>query len=139
MAREHYFNAAAINPTNPVLKVCMGLVLEKMTAIGTGSDKNKRREQALAMYNEACELDTRSHKARFCKARVLLMLDRPKEAHKELEELKNMIPDDSTVHFLLGKIYRQFHNKAAAMHHYNTAMTLDPKVASISCYRGTDY
>jgi anaphase-promoting complex subunit 3 len=139
MAREHYFNAVAINPTNPVLKVCMGLVLEKMTAIGTGSDKNKRREQALAMYNEACELDTRSHKARFCKARVLLMLNRPKEAHKELEELKNMIPDDSTVHFLLGKIYRQFHNKAAAMHHYNTAMTLDPKVASIGCYEGTNY
>jgi anaphase-promoting complex subunit 3 len=127
IAKDHYINAAKINPTNPVLKVCIGLVLEK-TSTGTVSEKTRRRETALDMYNDACELDPRSHKARFCKARVLLVLGRPTEAHKELEELKNMIPDDSTVHFLLGKIYRYLRNKPAALRHFTIATTLDPKV-----------
>lgn len=127
IARDHYMTAARINPTNPVLKVCIGLVLEK-TAIGTGVDRNKRRELALSMYNEACELDPRSYKARFYKARVLLTLSRPAEALKELEELKNMKPDDSAIHFLLGKIYRYCRNKSAAIRHFTIAMNLDPKV-----------
>jgi anaphase-promoting complex subunit 3 len=131
IAKDHYINAAKINPTNPVLKVCIGLVLEK-TSIGTVSEKTRRREMALDMYNDACELDPRSHKARFCKARVLLVLGRPTEAHKELEELKNMIPDDSTVHFLLGKIYRYLRNKPAALRHFTIATTLDPKVRVLS-------
>jgi anaphase-promoting complex subunit 3 len=83
---------------------------------------------ALVQYNEACELDPRSAKARFAKARVLLVLQRPKEAFMELDMLKNMVPDDAKVHYLLGRVYKALHEKTAALRHFTIAMNLDPKV-----------
>jgi anaphase-promoting complex subunit 3 len=97
-------------------------------------EKTKRRELALVQYNEACELDPRSAKARFAKARVLLVLQRPKEAFLELDMLKNMVPDDAKVHYLLGRVYKALHEKTAALRHFTIAMNLDPKV-----YRGNSF
>jgi anaphase-promoting complex subunit 3 len=128
IARDHYVNAAKINSTNPVLKVCIGLVLEK-TCVGLFPEKQRRRELALEMYHEACEQDPRSAKARFAKARVLLVLHRPKEAFYELDALKNMMPDDADVHFLLGRVYKALNDTSSALKHFTIAMNLDPKVS----------
>jgi anaphase-promoting complex subunit 3 len=91
-------------------------------------EKVKRRDMALVQYNEACELDPRSFKARFAKARVLLVLHRPKEAFIELDLLKNMEPDEGKVHYLLGRVYKALGEKTAALRHFTIAMNLDPKV-----------
>jgi anaphase-promoting complex subunit 3 len=142
-AREHYACAARINPTNAILKVCVGFVLEKMAA-GAASGGSQRmtpsgrpgreglREAALAMYREACALEPRSTKARFSKARVLLALQRPKEAFVELDLLKTVAPDFPNVHFLLGKVYKALDERSAALRHFTIAMNLDPKV----CFLG---
>jgi anaphase-promoting complex subunit 3 len=91
-------------------------------------EKVKRRELALVQYDEACELDPRSTKARFAKARVLLVLHRPKEAFMELDLLKSMEPDDAKVHYLLGRVYKALGERTAALRHFTIAMNLDPKV-----------
>ena len=62
------------------------------------------------------------------KARVLMRLGRPGDALVELEELKDMAPDESTVHFMLGKLYKMMREKAAAIRHLTIALNLDPKV-----------
>ncbi|KAF2673637.1 TPR-like protein [Microthyrium microscopicum] len=130
IAREHYINASKINPTNPVLKVCMGLVLEK-TCNGLVPEKTKRRLKALEYYNDACELDPLSAKARFAKARVLLILRRPQEAMDELEALKIKAPNDANVHFLLGKVNKTLGDIPAALKNYTIAMNLDPKATNL--------
>jgi anaphase-promoting complex subunit 3 len=141
-AREHYACAARINPTNAILKVCVGFVLEKMAA-GAASGGSQRmtpsgrpgreglREMALGMYREACALEPRSTKARFSKARVLLALQRPKEAFVELDFLKTVAPDFPNVHFLLGKVYKALGERDGALRHYTIAMNLDPKVCPL--------
>jgi anaphase-promoting complex subunit 3 len=128
IAREHYVNAAKVNPTNPLLKVAIGLVLEK-TCVGLVPEKTRRREMALEMYKDACELDPSSAKARFAKARVLLILHRAKESYLELNELKSMVPDDCNVHFLLGRVYKALNDRSSALRHFTIAMNLDPKVS----------
>lgn len=136
IARDHYVNAAKINATNPVLKVCIGMVLEK-TCVGLFPEKQRRRELALEMYHEACEQDPRSAKARFAKARVLLILRRPKEAFFELDALKNMVPDDADVHFLLGRVHKALSNTSLALKHFTIAMNLDPKVGHSQKHKQT--
>ena len=120
MAEKHYKNAAAINSTNPVLAVRIGVVLEK----------TKKYHPALTYYSLAAELDPRSASARFVKARALMRLGKPREALIELEELKNMAPDEATVHFMLGRLYKMMHEKALAIRHLTIALNLDPKVRS---------
>ena len=120
MAEKHYKNAATINSTNPVLAVRIGSVLEK----------TKKYHPALTYYSLAAELDPRSASARFVKARALMRLGKPREALIELEELKNMAPDEATVHFMLGKLYKMLHEKALAIRHLTIALNLDPKVSS---------
>jgi len=48
----------------------------------------------------------------------------------ELEQLRDMAPDESNVHFMLGRVYKQLGNKSEALRHYTIAMNLDPKVSS---------
>jgi anaphase-promoting complex subunit 3 len=118
IAEKHYKTAAQINTTNPVLAVRIGGVLEKM----------KKPAAALTYFSLACDLDSRSASARFVKARALMRLGRPKDALVELEVLKDMAPDEATVHFMLGKLYKMMREKAAAIRHLTIALNLDPKV-----------
>jgi len=48
----------------------------------------------------------------------------------ELKQLRDMAPDESNVHFMLGRVYKQLGNKSEALRHYTIAMNLDPKVSS---------
>lgn len=122
IAEKHYKTAAQINTTNPVLAVRIGGVLEKM----------KKPAVALRYFSLACELDSKSASARFVKARALMRLGRPREALVELEVLKDMAPDEATVHFMLGKLYKMMREKAAAIRHLTIALNLDPKVTHSS-------
>jgi anaphase-promoting complex subunit 3 len=88
----------------------------------------KKTQAALIFYNQACDLDPRSAKARFMKARALMRLRRPKEALTELEMLKDIAPDESMVHFMLGRLYKMIGDKTSAIRHLTIALNLDPKV-----------
>jgi anaphase-promoting complex subunit 3 len=88
----------------------------------------KKPTAALVYYQQACDLDPRSAKTRFMKASVLMKLRKPKEALVELEILKDIAPDESTVHFMLGRLHKMMGDKTSAIRYLTIALNLDPKV-----------
>ncbi|KIW99188.1 uncharacterized protein Z519_00851 [Cladophialophora bantiana CBS 173.52] len=119
IAEQHYRTAAKINPTNAVLICCIGLVLEKQ----------KHHEDALLMYTRACSLAPQSALSRFKKARCLMSLGRPREALAELMILRDVVPDEANVWFLMGRLYKTLRDKANAVRAFTMALNLDPKAA----------
>jgi anaphase-promoting complex subunit 3 len=119
VAEQHYRTAAQINPTNAVLICCIGLVLEKQ----------KHSEEALRMYTRACSLAPQSALSRFKKARCLMSLSRPKDALAELKILRDVVPDEANVWFLMGRLYKILREKGNAVRAFTMALNLDPKVS----------
>ncbi|KEF52084.1 uncharacterized protein A1O9_11710 [Exophiala aquamarina CBS 119918] len=119
IAEQHYRTAARINPTNAVLVCCIGVVLEKL----------KNPEQALQMYTRACSLAPSNALSRFKKARCLMSLARPREALAELLILRDVVPDEPNVWFLMGRLYKILRLKAEAVRAFTMALNLDPKAA----------
>lgn len=115
----HFHSASVINPTNAVLICCIGNVLEKQRQI----------VKALQFFTKATELAPHAAQTRYKKARALLALNQLDEAQKELEILKTLAPDEATVHFLLGKLYKSLNDKGAAVRHFTIALNLDPKAS----------
>ncbi|KAI0887461.1 putative 20S cyclosome subunit [Annulohypoxylon maeteangense] len=118
-AYVHFHSASVINPTNAVLICCIGNVLEKQRQI----------VKALQFFTKATELAPHAAQTRYKKARALLALNQLDEAQKELEILKTMAPDEATVHFLLGKLYKSLNDKGSAVRHFTIALNLDPKAS----------
>lgn len=118
MAYTHFETASNINSTNAVLICCIGNVLEKQRKI----------VPALQYFTKATELAPQAAQTRYKKARALLALNQLDAARKELEILKNLAPDEATVHFLLGKLYKTQNDKSSAVRHFTIALNLDPKV-----------
>ncbi|KAI0481225.1 hypothetical protein GGR56DRAFT_664514 [Xylariaceae sp. FL0804] len=115
----HFHSASVINPTNAVLICCIGNVLEKQRQI----------VPALQYFSKATELAPHAAQTRYKKARALLALNQLDAAKKELEILKNLAPDEATVHFLLGKLYKSLGDKGQAVRHFTIALNLDPKAS----------
>ncbi|KAI1758964.1 putative 20S cyclosome subunit [Hypoxylon sp. FL1150] len=115
----HFQSASVINPTNAVLICCIGNVLEKQRQI----------VQALQFFTKATELAPHAAQTRYKKARALLALNQLDDAQKELEILKTLAPDEATVHFLLGKLYKMLNDKGQAVRHFTIALNLDPKAS----------
>jgi anaphase-promoting complex subunit 3 len=118
-AEQHYRTAAKINPTNSILICCIGVVLEKQ----------KNPEDALSMYTRACSLAPSSALSRFKKARCLMGLSRPHEALAELKILRDVVPDEANVWFLMGRLYKTLREKGNAVRAFTMALNLDPKVS----------
>lgn len=120
-AYTHFHTASVINPTNAVLICCIGNVLERQ----------RQTVQALQYFSKATELAPSAAQTRYKKARALLALNQLDAAQKELEILKHLAPDEATVHFLLGKLYKSLNDKGQAVRHFTIALNLDPKVCPI--------
>lgn len=118
-AYDHYYAAQTINPNNAVLICCMGGVLEKQ----------KQVVPALHAYSKAAELAPKAAQTRYKKARALLTVGQIEAAQKELMILKDLAPDEATVHFLLGTLYRNTNDRQLAVRHFTIALALDPKVS----------
>lgn len=119
-AYDHYHAASTINPNNAVLICCMGGVLEKQ----------EKMSAALHAYSKAVDLAPRAAQTRYKKARALLTVGDVEAAEKELMILKDLAPDEATVHFLLGTLYRKRKERQLAVRHFTTALSLDPKVSA---------
>ncbi|KAK5989123.1 Protein bimA [Cladobotryum mycophilum] len=119
-ALTHFQAAHLINPNNAVLVCCIGTALEKQ----------KQIIPALRAYSKAVELAPRAASTRYKKARALLAVGQIEEAQKELLILKDLAPDEGTVHFLLATLYRSMNEKQLAVRHFTIALALDPKAGS---------
>ncbi|KAJ4264844.1 anaphase-promoting complex subunit cdc27 [Fusarium torreyae] len=118
-AYTHFHAAQSINPNNAVLITCIGTVLEKQ----------KQIMPALQAYSKAVELAPRAAQTRYKKARALLAVGQLEAAQRELMILKDLAPDEATVHFLLGKLYRSMGEKQHSVKHFTIALALDPKAS----------
>lgn len=118
-AKIHFHTASTINPTNAVLICCVGNVLEKQKQMGL----------ALQAFSKATELAPRAAQTRYKKARALLAVGQLEAAQKELLILKDLAPDEASVHFLLGKLYIRNGDAQQATRHFTVAVALDPKVS----------
>ncbi|ODV87872.1 hypothetical protein CANARDRAFT_180128, partial [[Candida] arabinofermentans NRRL YB-2248] len=116
-AEFHFRKAVEINPVNVILICCVGMVLEKLG----------KKEQALRQYVFASKLQPLSMLALFKKAQSLFSLKQYDLALKDFEKLENLAPDEASVHFLLGKLYRIYGKKNDAIKQFTIALNLDPK------------
>ncbi len=137
VAQSHFTIAIRINPTNPVLICCLGVVRiilhpsrnhASVDTLIQVLEKNKSPRAALVQYAEACNLAPRSALPRYKKARVLFELGELQLALVELKICKDIAPDEANVHFWLGKVYRNLRQRADAIKHFTIALNLDPKV-----------
>ncbi|KAL7930972.1 hypothetical protein V8C35DRAFT_282911 [Trichoderma chlorosporum] len=116
-ALTHFQAAHLINPNNAVLVTCIGTALEKQ----------KQILPALRAYCKAVELAPHAASTRYKKAKALLAVGQNEEAQKELVILKDLAPDEGTVHYLLATLYRNMNEKQEAVRHFTIALALDPK------------
>lgn len=117
LAEVHYKKAIEINPQNSILLVHLSVAQHSL----------HKPDQSLAMINRAIALDKNSPLCRFQKASLLFATEKPQEALQELEELKQLTPNESMIYFLMGKVYNKLGQTHLALASFSWAHDLDPK------------
>jgi len=119
MAEIHYRKALNISP-NPVLLCHLAVV----------QHANKKSDLALQTLNKAIEMDPKNALCKFHRASIKFSMDDYDSALSELEDLKQIVPKESLVYFLIGKVYKKLGNTHLALMNFSWAMDLDPKGAN---------
>ncbi|KAF0295081.1 Cell division cycle protein 27 [Amphibalanus amphitrite] len=120
MAEMYFKNALDINPQSSVLMCHVGVVQHNL----------QKTDAALLTLNRAIALDPANPLCKFHRASVFLSSERLQEALDELLQLKQMVPNESLVFFLLGKVHEKMGHAHLARMHFSWAMDLDPKGAN---------
>jgi len=120
LADIYYKKALSINKFSPIL-MCHVAVVQHAT---------NNIDAALDTLNRAISLSPKSALCKFEKASILLTSERYQEALKELMELKQIVPKESSVYFLIGKVHSKLGNTHLALMNYSWSMDLDPKGAN---------
>lgn len=120
LAEVHFKKALATNSQSSVLMCHIGVVQHAL----------QKTESALITFNLAIELDSKNPLCKFHRASIYFTTDRHQEALKELEELKELVPKESLVYFLIGKVHKKLGNTHLALMNFSWAMDLDPKGAN---------
>lgn len=136
LAEIHFISAQRINPNNSVLLCCIGMVYEKQMEF----------QKALEMYTKASASHLQSDKysaygyntssspsalALYKKAKLLTKFHNYEEALYDLKIVSEMAPNEASVHFLTGQVYRGLGEKSLALKEYTVALNLDPKGAGV--------
>ncbi|XP_014343062.1 cell division cycle protein 27 homolog isoform X2 [Latimeria chalumnae] len=120
LAELHFQKALRINPQSSVLLCHIGVVQHAL----------KKSEKALDTLNKAINIDSKNPLCKFHKASILFATEKYKAALQELEELKQIVPKESLVYFLIGKVYKKLGQTHLALMNFSWAMDLDPKGAN---------
>jgi len=115
---EHYFNEAInINGYNSILYCQKGRTLKV----------RKRYKQSVATLEQALSIEPGSVQCMFQLANSLYTMQRFEAALEQLLKLKKLIPTESVVFFMLGKIYAERNDTQQATLNFSRAHELDPK------------
>ncbi len=117
LAEYHFQKALSINPQSSVLHCHLGMA----------QHANGRNQQALDTLACAFRVDPRNPQARFQRATIWMAIDKPLDALKELEKVRDEAPTEASVHFAMGKVLKRLGRKEEAMRCFLTALDLDPK------------
>jgi len=120
LAEIYYRKALAINPSSPILMCHVAVVQHAL----------KKTDRALETLNTAIACAPRNPLCKFERASILHSSERYQEALVELNELKEIVPKESPVYFLIGKVHNKLGNTHHALMHFSWAMDLDPKGAN---------
>jgi len=120
LAEVHFKKALSINSESSVLMCHVGVVQHAL----------QHSSLALVTLDMAIRRDPQNPLCKFHKASILFSSDRHLEALKELEELKELVPRESLVYFLMGKVNKKLGNTHLALMNFSWAMDLDPKGAN---------
>ncbi|XP_048237693.1 cell division cycle protein 27 homolog [Haliotis cracherodii] len=117
LAEVHFSKALKINPQSSALLCHVGVV----------QHAQQKSESALQTLNIAISADPKNPLCKFHRASIMFANDKHMEALEELEELKMIIPKESLVYFLIGKVHKKLGNTHLALMNFSWAMDLDPK------------
>lgn len=84
------------------------------------------------MLEQAIIADVKNPLPKYQKANVLMSEERYDDALAELEQLKEVAPRESSVFFLMGKIYKRLDFPEKAMYHFCIALDLKPSTADVN-------
>ena len=120
LAEMYYRKALSINPASPILMCHVAVVQHAL----------QKTDKALETLNIARKEAPRNALCKFERASILHSNERYEEALAELNELKDIVPKESPVYFLIGKVHNKLGNTHLALMHFSWAMDLDPKGAN---------
>jgi len=120
LAEIYYRKALGINPFSPILMCHVAVVQHAL----------QKTDRALQTLNAAIKIAPKNPLCKFERASILFSGERYAEALAELNELKDIVPKESPVYFLLGKVHNKLGNTHHALMHFSWAMDLDPKGAN---------
>lgn len=120
LAELHFKRALQINPRNSVILCHVAVVQHAL----------KRPEESIVTLTRAISMERHNPLCKFHRATVFFSEDRYQEALTELDELKQIVPKESLVYFLSGKVHKKLGNTHLALMNFSWAMDLDPKGAN---------
>ncbi|XP_002968773.2 cell division cycle protein 27 homolog B [Selaginella moellendorffii] len=122
LAEYHFRRALQINERSSVLHCYLGMALHAL----------KRSHEALELLGEAIRADPKNPLPKYQKANVLMSEERYNDALGVLEQLKEVAPRESSVYFLIGKVYKRLGQPESAMYHFCVALDLKPSTADVN-------
>ncbi|KAJ1349821.1 TPR [Parelaphostrongylus tenuis] len=117
LAQVNILKAVTINPTNRAM-LCQLAQIEQAL---------NRPERAMHLIDRALALDPDDVACRYNRARLLFDMKRNEDCVKELNELKEVSPDEAYIYHLLGKVHRRLGNNHLALLNYSWATEMDPR------------
>lgn len=117
LAEYHFKRALEIHPKCSVIMVHIGVMQFHLNKV----------EQALETMNAAIELDPTNPLGQYHRASMFFQTSRNHEALMELEKLKQIVPKESVVYYIVGKIHKKLGNVNLALMNFSWATDLDPK------------
>uniref|UniRef100_A0A240PK86 Cell division cycle protein 27 homolog n=1 Tax=Anopheles epiroticus TaxID=199890 RepID=A0A240PK86_9DIPT len=120
LAELHYRRALQINPLNSVIMVHIAVMQFFL----------RKTDQAIRTLNAAIAIDPKNPQCKFQRGSMFFMMGRYHEALKELEELKQIVPKEAMVYYLMGKIHKKLGNVDLALMHLSWATDLGSKGAN---------
>jgi len=99
-------------------------------------DALHRREEALAIYDQALEIKPDYAEALFNRGIALRDLKRPAEALATFDRLLTMAPDDADALNNRGRALRDLHRSAEALASYDRALAIEPHNPDVLNNRG---
>ncbi|XP_078161515.1 CDC27 family protein isoform X2 [Carex rostrata] len=123
---EHHFRFAyRINPMSSVLMCYLGMALHSL----------KREMEAVEMVERAMEADPKNVLPIYQKAQIMVSLERYDLALEELHQLEGLVPKESTIFALMGKIYKHLNMHHKAMFYFGVALDLKPPAADVAAIK----
>lgn len=120
LAEMNFAKAHQINPTSSIILCHLGIIQHAM----------KNDEKALNTFDLAVKTNPKSPLCKFHRGSIYFAMNRHAEALKELEELQQIVPRESMVYYLIGKIHKKLGNTDLALMYFSWATDLDPKGAN---------